>query len=59
VDALLDLTRDLKSDGITLVIAELPERMVPDLDEAGLVTVIGADRFYPTIAAALTAAVNE
>ncbi len=59
VDALIDLARDLKSDEITLVIAELPERMLADLDEAGLVAVIGAERFYPTIAAALTAAVNE
>ena len=59
VDALIDLARDLKSDEITLVIAELPERMLADLGEAGLVAVIGAERFYPTIAAALTAAVNE
>ena len=59
VDALIDLARDLKSEEITLVIAELPERMLADLGEAGLVAVIGAERFYPTIAAALHAAVSE
>ena len=42
VEALLDLTRDLKSDEITLLIAELPERMLPDMEAAGLVSAIGA-----------------
>jgi high affinity sulfate transporter 1 len=56
VDALLDLESDLRRDGITLVVAGLPERMLPELEAAGLVAAIGAEHFHPTVRAAVAAA---
>ena len=59
MEALADLARELDREHITLVVARLRQRMLPTYEAAGLVEQIGRERFYPTIAAALTAAVNE
>jgi high affinity sulfate transporter 1 len=55
IEALLDLTRDLRSDGVTLVVARLRARMRPDFDVAGLTDEIGAAHFYPSVRLAVDA----
>mgnify|MGYP000570679721 CR=1 FL=1 len=41
LDALLDVTKDLRRDEITLVVARLRTRMEEQLEEAGVLEVIG------------------
>jgi len=55
LDALLDVTKDLRRDEITLVIARLRTRMEEQLDDAGVLDVIGAGHLYPTVRAAVEA----
>jgi sulfate permease, SulP family len=55
MDALLDLTRDLRREGITLVVARLRSRMRPDFAVAGLTDEIGAEHFYPSVKLAVDA----
>jgi high affinity sulfate transporter 1 len=55
MEALLDLTRDLRREGITLVVARLRMRMRPDFDVAGLTAEIGAEHFYPSVKLAVDA----
>ena len=55
LEALDDVTKDLRRDGITLVVAGLRTRMHEQLDLAGVTETIGRDRFYPTVSAAVEA----
>ena len=55
MEALLDLARDLRQEGITLVVARLRSRMKPDFDVAGLTDEIGAEHFYPSVKHAVDA----
>jgi sulfate permease, SulP family len=55
LDALVDLVQDLKRDGITLVIARLRTRIEGRLEDAGVLDVIGRERRYPTVRAAVDA----
>lgn len=47
-EALHELVSALQAEGITLVVARLKEHLRPRWDAMGLVTVIGADSFFPT-----------
>jgi len=55
MEALLDLARDLRQEGITLVVARLRTRIKPDFDVAGLTDEIGAEHFYPSVKLAVEA----
>ncbi len=55
LDALLDLTKDLRRDRITLVIARLRTRMEEQFDDAGVLDVLGREHLYPTVHAAVDA----
>jgi SulP family sulfate permease len=56
--ALKQLTKDLRRDGITLVVARLRTRMEHQLELAGVTETIGRERFYPTVRAAVDAFVD-
>ena len=58
LEALQKLTEDLRRAEITLVVARLRTHMTQQLEQAGLTEVIGRDRFYPTIHAAVDAYVS-
>jgi high affinity sulfate transporter 1 len=53
LEALMDLTRDLRRDGITLVVARLRTRMQDQLEAAGVLDAIGRERWYPSVRAAV------
>jgi sulfate permease, SulP family len=55
LDALLDVTKDLRRDEITLVLARLRTRMEEQLEDAGVLDVIGPGHLYPTVRAAVDA----
>ncbi len=55
LDALLDVTKDLRRDEITLVVARLRTRMEEQLEDAGVLDVIGREHLYPTVRAAVDA----
>ena len=55
MEALLDLTRDLRQEGITLVVARLRSRMRPEFAVAGLTEEIGAEHFYASVRQAVDA----
>jgi high affinity sulfate transporter 1 len=55
IEALGELTQDLRGDGITLVVARLRSRMLEQLETAGVAETIGRERFYPSIRAAVAA----
>jgi SulP family sulfate permease len=55
MEALLDLTRDLRGEKITLVVARLRTRMRSDFEVAGLVDEIGREHFYPSVRLAVAA----
>jgi len=55
LDALLDVTKDLRRDEITLVIARLRTRMEEQLETAGVVDLVGSGHLYPTVRAAVEA----
>lgn len=59
LDALDALTKDLRRDGITLVLARLRTRMLEQLDQAGLTDTIGAEHFFPSVRAAVDACARE
>ena len=59
LDALERLTKELRGDGITLVVARLRTRMNEEFDLAGLTATIGRERFYPTVRAAVDACARE
>jgi anti-anti-sigma regulatory factor len=55
LEALIDLTKDLRRNEITLVIARLRTRMEEQLENAGVLDVIGRSHLYPTVRAAVDA----
>jgi sulfate permease, SulP family len=55
LEALEDLTKDLRRDGTTLIVARLRTRMWEQFEQAGLTETIGAERFYPSVRAAVEA----
>jgi len=59
LDALLDVTRDLRRDEITLVVARLRTRMEEEFEDAGVLDEIGREHFYPTVRAALDACADR
>ena len=59
IEALEDITNDLRRDGITLVVAHMRSRIREQLDHAGLVDTIGAEHFYPTVRAAVEGCVRK
>src|SRR6478672_12373866 len=59
IEALLDLTLDLRREDITLVVARLRTRLRPDFDVAGLTEAIGREHFYPSVKLAVQAFEGE
>jgi SulP family sulfate permease len=59
LDALLDLTKDLRRDEITLLLARLRTRIEEQLDDAGVLDAIGREHPYPTVRAAVDAYTNR
>jgi sulfate permease, SulP family len=55
MEALLDLTRELRGEEITLVVARLRARMRSDFEVGGLVDEIGREHFYPSVRLAVAA----
>jgi high affinity sulfate transporter 1 len=55
IAALRELTDDLRHDGVSLAVARLKSAMHERFDEAGLTVLIGPERFYPTVHAAVEA----
>ena len=49
IEALADLARDLRGEGVTLVVARLRSRMRSDFEVAGAVEEIGREHFYPSV----------
>jgi sulfate permease, SulP family len=52
VDTLTELIRSLQQQQITFVFARLKGPMRQDLQEAGVLDLVGEDRLYPTVQAA-------
>jgi SulP family sulfate permease len=59
LEALRELTEDLRRDGIGLLVARLKTPAQELFDESGLSDVIGRDHFHPTVRAAVAAAARE
>jgi SulP family sulfate permease len=59
LEALLDVTKDLRREGITLVLARLRTRMEAQLEDAGVLNVIGRGHLYPTVRAAVDACMSR
>ncbi len=55
LEALEELTEDLRRDEITLVVARLRTHMAEQFDLSGLTQVIGPEHFYPTVHGAVQA----
>jgi SulP family sulfate permease len=55
LEALDDLTKGLRRDGITLVVARLRTHLRSQLELGGVVDTIGPRRFYPSVRAAVDA----
>jgi sulfate permease, SulP family len=55
LEALDALTRDLRREDITLVVARLRTRMQDQFELAGVTATIGRERFYPSVRAAVDA----
>ncbi|HET6642823.1 MAG TPA: sodium-independent anion transporter [Gaiellaceae bacterium] len=55
IDALLDLVKVLRGDGVELVLAQLRTRMQDQLESAGAMETLGAGNVYPTVRAAVEA----
>jgi sulfate permease, SulP family len=55
LEAFEGLVEDLRRDGITLIVARLRTARYEQFELAGLVDAIGADRFYPSVRAAVQA----
>jgi hypothetical protein len=49
------VTKDLRRDEITLVVARLRTRMEEQLDDAGVLDAVGPEHLYPTVRAAVDA----
>jgi high affinity sulfate transporter 1 len=59
LDALLDVTNDLRRDGIALVVARLRTRMEGQFEDAGVLEAIGRSHLYPTVHAAVDAYTSQ
>jgi SulP family sulfate permease len=59
VDALMSLVRSLREEQVTFVFARLKGPMGQALAEAGVLDLVGARHVYPTVRAAVSAAVGE
>jgi high affinity sulfate transporter 1 len=59
LETLADVTKDLRRDEITLVVARLRTRMEEQLDNAGILDVIGREHLYPTVRAAVEACASR
>jgi MFS superfamily sulfate permease-like transporter len=55
LEALLDVTDDLRRDEITLVVARLRTRMEEQLEDAGVLDALGRSHLYPTVRGAVDA----
>jgi sulfate permease, SulP family len=55
LEALEELTKDLRRDEITLAVARLRTRMQEQFELSGLTETIGSQHFYPTVQAAVQA----
>jgi SulP family sulfate permease len=53
LDALEELTAELRRDGVTLLVARMKEHVRDRLQDAGTTEEIGAEHFHPTIRAAI------
>ena len=49
IEALGGLARELRGEQVTLVLARLRSRLLPDFEMAGVVDEIGRERFYPSV----------
>ena len=49
IEALGELARELRDEHVTLVVARLRSRLLSDFEAAGVVEVIGRERFYPSV----------
>lgn len=58
LETLADLTENLRREGVTLVLARLRTRMREQLEDAGTLDVIGRERLYPSVHAAVEAFVH-
>jgi sulfate permease, SulP family len=59
LDALLDVTNDLRRDEIALVVARLRTRMEGQFEDAGVLDAIGRSHLYPTVHAAVDAYTSQ
>jgi MFS superfamily sulfate permease-like transporter len=59
IEALADLARDLRGEGVTLVVARLRSRMRSDFEVAGAVAEIGREHFYTSVRLAVAAFAAE
>jgi SulP family sulfate permease len=59
IEALAELARDLRGEGVTLVVARLRSRMRSDFEVAGAVDEIGREHFYPSVRLAVAAFAAE
>jgi high affinity sulfate transporter 1 len=55
IEALDDLSRELRNEQVTLVVARAHSRLMEDIDASGLTETIGREHFYPTIRSAVEA----
>jgi sulfate permease, SulP family len=55
LEALVDLTKDLRRDRIRLVVARLRTRLHDQFEVAGVVDAVGGGHFYPSVRAAVEA----
>jgi MFS superfamily sulfate permease-like transporter len=55
LEALEELTKELRRDGITLAVGRLRTRMQEEFARAGLTEAIGSQHFYPTVQSAVQA----
>ena len=55
IGALGELARELRDERVTLAVARLRSRMLPDFEVAGVVEEIGRERFYPSVNLAVAA----
>ncbi|HET9783043.1 MAG TPA: STAS domain-containing protein, partial [Candidatus Dormibacteraeota bacterium] len=58
-EALGQLVDELRDDGVSLVVARMRTQLKDRLDDVGLGKQIGAERFYPTVRAAVHACVRQ
>jgi sulfate permease, SulP family len=55
LEALAELTKELRAERITLIVARLKTRMEQQFELAGVMDTIGRERFYPSVGGAVEA----